>query len=150
MGNASREETQGFYRSRHGFQENPDQIDTAKMYFSRIPVGECSLENEINAMEDFVDLSNYPFETFPGNTVENNVALDFFPAEYDNQEVYYSSRFGENTNASFNITSAIEEENGIFILEGNFSCRLYKFNDETDIKTLENGQFRIKIMSNLE
>lgn len=134
----------------YDFQENPNQIDAAKMYFSRIPVGECNLENELVSMRDFFEINEYTYEDFPGNTISNNVALDFFPAEYENQEVYYSSRFGENTNADFNITSVIEEENGIFIVEGNFSCRLYKFNDETDFKELENGEFKIKISTNLE
>lgn len=133
----------------YDFQENPSQLDEAKMYFSRIPVGECNLENELNSMRDFFKINDYEYDTFLGDRVLNSVALDFFPVEYDNQEVYYSSRFGDNTNATFNIESFIEEENGIFIVEGSFSCKLYKFNDETDFKELENGKFKIKISSNL-
>jgi hypothetical protein len=134
----------------YDFQENPDQLDTAKMYFSRIPVGECTLENELIAMRDFLALNNYEYETYPENTIINNVALDFFPAEYKNQEIYYSSRFGDNTDASFEITTTTEIENGVFIVEGKFSCKLYKFNDETEYKKLENGEFKIKISNNLE
>ncbi|WP_452228779.1 hypothetical protein [Lacinutrix sp. MEBiC02404] len=131
-------------------QENTEQLDTAKMYFSKIPVGDCSLENERTSMRNFLALNTFNYETFPGNTIINNVALDFFPAEYENQEIYYSSRFGNNTDASFAITSILEIEDGWFEVEGNFSCKLYKFNDETDYKVLENGQFKIKISNNLE
>ena len=134
----------------YDYQDNPDQLDTAKMYFSRIPVGECTIENERIAMKDFFALTNFVYETYPGNDVNNNVALDFFPAEYENQEVYYSSRFGDNTDASFEIASTTEIDNGVFIVEGNFSCKLYKFKDETDYKELKNGAFKIKISNNLE
>ena len=131
-------------------QENPDQLDTAKMYFSRIPVGECTLENELIAMNSFFELNNYEYETFPRNGLINIVALDFFPGEYENQEVYYSSRFGDNTDASFTIISINEEESGVFLVEGNFNCKLYKFNEATEFKVLQNGEFKIKIRSNLE
>nr|WP_321236729.1 hypothetical protein [uncultured Psychroserpens sp.] len=134
----------------YNFQENPNQSDTAKMYFSRIPIGDCNLETELISMRNFLEINDYTYETFPGNDIINNVALDFFPVEYENQDIYYSSRFGANTNATFSITSVIEEENGTFIVEGNFSCKLYKFNDETDFKVLENGEFKIKIFNNLE
>ncbi|QRM89795.1 hypothetical protein FG167_11340 [Lacinutrix sp. WUR7] len=120
------------------------------MYFSKIPLGDSSLENELTSMRSFLGLNTFNYETFPGNTIINNVALDFFPAEYENQEIDYSSRFGNNTDASFTIASILEVEDGLFEIEGNFSCKLYKFNEETEYKILENGQFKIKIHSNLE
>jgi hypothetical protein len=132
----------------YNWQDNPNGYDAAKMYLSSIPVGECTLANELNAMTNFFALNDYTYDIFPDYPL-NNVAFDFFPVEFPNGEDYYSSRFGDNTDASFTITSVIEDD-GFFILEGTFSCKLYGFVDDTDVKELENGEFKIKIRANLE
>lgn len=135
----------------YDWQPNYDQFDTAKMYFTRIPVGDCSLENELTTMRDFLELPNYEYQNFYAgqSLITNSVALDFFPAGSANLSTYYSSRFGDNTDATYSITSVEEVETGKFIVKGSFSCKLYKFNDDTDFKTLENGQFNITVSSNL-
>ncbi len=133
----------------YDFQENINQLDAAKMYFSGIPVGDCFLEDELNSIREFLARENYEYRRFQGVEVNNNVALDFFPAELEDEQTYYSSRFGDNTDASFEVTST-KEEGDFFIIEGNFSCKLYKFNDENDYKELENGVFKIKISNNLD
>lgn len=135
----------------YDFQENPDQLDEAKMYLSKIPVGECTLENELIGINNFLELDSYTYDTYYEQpSAINNVALDFFPGDEENDLVYFSSRFGDNTDADYTITSVLEESDGVFIIEGTFSCKLYKFNDETEFKLLENGEFRIKIMKNLD
>lgn len=135
-------------------QENPDEIDSAKMYFSRIPIGECTLENELTNMNTFLASNEYEYDNFLTSSfsqIVNSVALDFFPVELEGQVDYYSSRFGDNTDATFQITS-VSEEDGVFIVEGNFNCKLYRFTDDTDMdfKVLENGTFKIKISANLD
>lgn len=132
----------------YNWQENPNGYDAAKMYLSSIPVGECTVENELNAMTDFFALNHYTYDIFSEYPL-NNVAFDFFPVEFPNGENYYSSRFGANTDASFSITSVVEA-NGFFILQGTFSCKLYSFIDDSEYKVLENGEFKIKIKNNLE
>lgn len=62
----------------YDFQENPNQLDEAKMYLSKIPVGECTLENELIGINNFLGLDSYTYDRFLGDTVTNNVALDFF------------------------------------------------------------------------
>jgi len=130
--------------------DNPDQLDSAKMYFKTIPIGDCTLENELISMKIFLERNNYEYGTFPEKLLLNTVALDFFPGNIENERIYYSSRFGDNTDASFKITSVSELENGLFEVEGNFNCKLYSNNDETDFKELKNGTFKIKIKSNLK
>ncbi|WP_243472480.1 hypothetical protein [Winogradskyella sp. MH6] len=133
----------------YDFQENPEQLDEAKMYFSKIPLSLCNSENETISMENFFNLDTYTYARFPENIVLNNVALDFFPVEFDSNENYYSSRFGDNNNASFDIISATEIEDGIYSVEGTFNCKLYGFNDPTEFKELINGEFKIKIRKNI-
>lgn len=137
----------GFYES----HENYNKFDTAKMYFSRLPVGECTLENELTAMRDFFETKNHEYERL-GDKIKNAAALDFFPAGTKNQQIYYSSRLGDNTDASFEITSTEEIENGTFVVEGKFSCKLYRSNDtdDTDYKELKDGKFRMKVSNNLK
>ncbi len=132
----------------YDFQENYDKFDTAKMYFFRIPVGDCILENELIAMKDFLALKNQKYRKFSDND-KNAVALDFFPAGTANQQIYYSSRFGDNTDSFFEITSVEEIDSGTFLVEGKFSCKLYKFNDETEYKELKEGEFKITVSNNL-
>lgn len=132
-------------------QENSDQLDEAKMYLSKIPVGDCTLENELVAINDFLERDSYIYDTYYEQpSVTNNVALDFFPGDEEDELIYFSSRFGDNTDATYAITSVSEEADGVFIIEGAFSCKLYKFNDEAEFKVLENGEFRIKIRKNLD
>ncbi len=88
----------------YDFQENINQLDAAKMYFSGIPVGDCFLEDELNSIREFLARENYEYRRFQGVEVNNNVALDFFPAELEGEQTYYSSRFGDNTDASFKVT----------------------------------------------
>jgi hypothetical protein len=130
-----------------------DITDTAKMYFTWIPVGECTLANELIAMRDFLARTDFDYNVFSStvlNLIPNSVGLDFFSKEYPNGDVYFSSRFGDNSDATFQITAVDEIEEGVFIVEGNFSCKLYKFNDATEFKNLQNAQFKIRISSNLD
>lgn len=130
-----------------------DITDTAKMYFTWIPVGECTLANELIAMRDFLARTDFDYNVFSATDISlipNSVGLDFFPKEYPSGETYFSSRFGDNSEATFQITTVDEVEEGVFIVEGNFSCKLYKFNDATEFKSLQNAQFKIRIASNLD
>ncbi len=133
----------------YDFEENPNQLDEAKMYLSKIPLSQCTSENETVAMDNFFNLDSYTYARFPENTALNNVALDFFPVEFENQENYFSSRFGDNSNATFNITSSTEIEDGIYSVEGTFSCKLYGFTNPTEFKELVDGEFKIKIRKNI-
>ncbi len=128
-----------------------DLMDTAKMYFNWIPVGECTFENERNALNDFLALPNFEYNVYsnPFVLMPNTVALDFFSKDFPNLDVYFSSRFGDNTDATFQITAVEEIQSGVFVIEGNFSCKLYKQNDPTEFKNLENATFKIKILQRL-
>ncbi|WP_420574719.1 hypothetical protein [Kordia sp.] len=128
-----------------------DRPDSAKIYFTWIPVGDCTLANELTALRNFLELPNFEYAIFPESVnIPNVVGLDFFPKEFPNGETYFSSRFGDNTDASFQITAVEEIETGVFIVEGTLSCKLYKQNDDSEFKVLENGEFKIKISTNLD
>jgi len=125
--------------------------DQMKMYFYNTPVGACTLDNEIISMEDYLGLGNYSYRDYYdfNNVVFNEVGFEYYPPN-SNPSDYYSSRFGDNTNATFEISSFTEESRGVYFVEGTFSCKLYNFVDNTQFKELQNGEFKIKIRSNLE
>ncbi len=125
--------------------------DHMKMYFYNTPVGACTLENEIISMENYLELGNYSYRDFFdfNNVVFNEVGFEYYPPN-SSPSNYYSSRFGDNTNATFEISTFTEESRGVYFVEGTFSCKLYNSDDNTQFKELQNGEFKIKISSNLE
>ncbi|MEW7277278.1 hypothetical protein ABW636_01620 [Aquimarina sp. 2201CG1-2-11] len=127
-----------------------ETLDTAKLYFWDLPVGECALENELAVMKEFLENKTPAYRVF-GNGTKSSFSFEFFPKETsENQECYYSSRFGDNTDATITISSVEEVDKGVYIVEGRFSCKLYKLNDSAVFKQLEGGQFRVKISNNLK
>lgn len=125
--------------------------DHMKMYFYNTPVGACTLDNEIIAMEDYLERDDYSYRNFYDfdTVVLNEVGFEYYPPNSSPFD-YYSSRFGDNTNATFAISSYTEESIGIYVVEGTFSCKLYNFEDNTQFKELQDGKFKIKIRSNLD
>lgn len=127
-----------------------EELDTAKLNFWDLSVGECTLENELATIKEFLENKTPVYRVF-GNRTQDSFSFEFFPKKTsENQEYYYSSRFGDNTNASITISSLEEIEKGTYIVEGGFSCKLYRFDDNTIFKQLEGGKFRVKISSNLK
>ena len=131
------------------YQSN--EYDQAKMYFSDIPVDNCNLQNEFVTLNSFLELNDYTYDQYIdfNDTLINTVALDYFPANSTPFD-YYSSRFGDNSDADFQIISVTEESIGIYIVEGTFTCKLYSFEDTSFFKQLDNGEFKIIIRKNLE
>ena len=63
-------------------------------------------------------------------------------------EVYYSTKDGSQAGSTFTVTSAASGTDALTglktqIITGTFSCKLYNQNDQTDVKTLTGGTYKV-------
>lgn len=132
----------------YGLDQN---IPSARLYFTRIDLDICSLENEILSLEEAFNNIQFVYSNSISDYSENKIIFAYYPLsnEIENGDHYFS--YGENTDATFEITSVTKEEDpNYFILEGNFSCKMYSHLDNTQYLNLEDGKFRIRVYTNLD
>lgn len=130
----------------------PDaNLPTAKIYFRDIYLGPCSIENEKLGIEAAFDENEFVYTEFLGDETEKRLSLYYYPPNVESipiNELDFYFSIGENSNSEFEITSITEESSDIYIIEGNFACRMYSHLDDTKFKDLKDGTFRIRIKTN--
>ena len=134
---------------------NPDEAEkhnTAKMYFGSIDVDKRVFENELEALESFLQDEQFNFRRDFGSIKhEGSFAFDFFPPNPNkNEQFYYSSRFNNNEEYTAKITSVEKTDGYFYIIEGSVDeCKLYDFREAKDdnqaYKLLTDFKFRVKI-----
>ncbi|MEW7291047.1 hypothetical protein [Aquimarina sp. 2304DJ70-9] len=126
-------------------------VDGAKLFIYEIALGQCSTANENETLESFFNRDSFVYSEGVSDRTLSRITFSLFPPEVagvpaEEQDFYTSA--GENTNATFAITSVEEEDENTYILEGTFACTMYSHLDDTNSKALTNGKFRIKVKTN--
>lgn len=133
---------------------HPEEVgkhNTAKMYFGSIDVENKTFTDELESLNNFFNKEELKFRRdFGDPKIEAEFAFDFFPIDSDNNQVYYSSRFNDNSEYKAVISSVEELEDYFYAIEGSIeTCKLYDSNtysDETPTyKLLTDLKFRVKI-----
>ena len=104
--------------------------------------GECGVENDV-----FNGLITPDSFSFYEDGMPNSVSVIVGMMTANG---YFSSQYGAQTGASFEITSSTEANNafGKFqLLEGTVSCTLYNEDDNSQTLELENGTFKLDVAS---
>lgn len=132
------------------FPDEEGKHDTAKMYFGKIDVDQRVFDQELEKLEEFLQKEEHTFRRdFGPDKRDGFFAFDFFPANEENELVYYSSRLNNNEGYTAKITS-VEVDNYFYIIEGSVeTCKLYKASEERDenqpYKLLTDFKFRARI-----
>ncbi|GAA4277262.1 hypothetical protein GCM10022259_19860 [Aquimarina mytili] len=128
-------------------------VDGAKLFIYEMPLGLCSTANENETLESFFDSNDFVYSEGVSDKTFRRITFSLFPPKVagvaDEEQDFYTSA-GENTDASFKITSVEEEDQSTYIVEGTFACTMYSHLDDTKSKALTNGKFRIKVKTNLD
>ena len=133
-----------------GIGPNPgitSNIPHGKIYLRNIFLDQCFLENEILNLKSTFKNDDFVYSQSLGDKSRNRVEFFYYPT--GNLEDDFYSSINENANSSFVIDSVIKEEEGTFILEGRFECRMYSLLDDANFKDLKDGKFRIRVKTNL-
>ena len=108
-------------------EEEQENLNSAKVYFGPIDVDKRIFDNELAELKKFLQNKDITFRRDFG-FIENQgaFAFDFFPpSTNENDLLYYSTRFNDNSEYKATITSVEEVDTYFFIIEGAIdSCKL--------------------------
>ena len=134
------------------YPDEAEKHNTGKMYFGSIDVDKRVFDNELEALEDFLEKEKLSFRRDFGSIKhEGSFAFDFFPPNQNkNEQYYYSSRFNNNEEYTAEITSVEKADDYFYIIEGSVeACKLYDSRETKDdnqaYKLLTDFKFRVKI-----
>ena len=122
-----------------------DQFDNPPLFdfeLKSMYSGECGEENDVFNGLITPDSFSYYEDGMPNSV---SVTVGMMTANG-----YFSSQYGTQTGASFEITSSTETNNtfGKFqLLEGTVNCTLYNEDDNSQTLELENGTFKLDVAS---
>ncbi len=119
------------------FEEEPAfGIDLENFY-----IGACSLEYDV--FQDLFNTQSLPFAQDGVNSTENSAIVS-----WSNNDKFYSSAYGEQTNSTFTITNLTFVENAFgkfYDVEGTTNCKMYNTDNPAESITLENAEFKVSI-----
>lgn len=139
------------YTYKTGFDANINQsLPSGEFIFSNLLENDtCDPSIELETFKNnFFIVDSYTF----GN---ENSGLSFNYIPVTNNDKYFNTYSGNQSTNNFQITkSTLNEPNTFFnifeftkTIEGNFSCKLYNPNDNSEVLNLTKGKFRLVVHS---